>query len=148
MLLAGMVLATCLLVGFFYWTSLKDSGAPSFGGVSLSLEYADTEALRELGLGGREAIASDYGMLFIFPKPDRYGFWMKDMLMPIDIFWLDDKGQVVWIAEQVATSTYPSSFYPPVPALYVLETQAGFAATNAIATGTPLKLKNFSSVSK
>ena len=87
-------------------------------------------------------------MFFVFQKDGMYGFWMKDMLVPIDIFWLDDKGQVISIAEEVATSSYPNVFYPSAPARYVLETAAGFARTHAIATGTPLYLKNFGGVSK
>jgi len=122
--------------------------AASFGGVSLSLDYATTVAARELGLGGRESIAGDYGMLFVFPKDERYGFWMKDMLVPLDIFWLDAQGHVVSAAEEVATSTYPSVFYPAEPARYVLETVAGFAHAHGIATGTPLLLKNLPTVSE
>lgn len=129
---------------------IGDSQQPSakFGGVSLSMEFATTEAAREQGLGGRTSIPDNYGMLFVFPEDDLYGFWMKDMLVPIDIFWLDSKGQVVTIATNVATSTYPNVFYPTVPSRYVLETAAGFARTYTIATGTPLLLKTFPIVSK
>lgn len=119
-----------------------------FGGVSLRIEVATTSASQERGLGGRESIPNDYGMLFVFKDSDKYGFWMKDMLVPIDIFWLDDKGQVVSIIERVATSSYPNVFYPSAPARYVFETIAGFAQTHSIATGTPLHLKNFGDVSK
>ena len=119
-----------------------------FGGVSLSIEYATTEAAREKGLGGRENIPNDYAMLFVFPKDGIYGFWMKDTLVPLDIFWLDDQGQVVSIAPNVATSTYPHVFYPTTSARYVLETVAGFATQNTIATGTTLHLKNLKRVSE
>jgi uncharacterized protein len=119
-----------------------------FGGVSLRIEYAMTLEARERGLGGRTEIQKDYGMLFVFPKDDIYGFWMKDMLVPIDIFWLDSKGQVVFIISNIATSSYPNVFYPDKPARYVLETAAGFAKDNSVATGTSLQLKNFPSVSQ
>lgn len=119
-----------------------------FGGVSLKLDYATTEATREKGLGGRESIPSDYGMLFVFSRDDRYGFWMKDTLVPLDMFWLDAQGQVVSIAQNVATSSFPSVFYPSAPARYVLETIAGFAQEHNIATGTPLLLKDSPIVSE
>ena len=119
-----------------------------FGGVSLRIEVATTSASQERGLSGRGSIPSDYGMLFVFEKSDTYAFWMKDMLIPIDIFWLDDKGHVISIAENVATSSYPRVFYPNAPARYVLETVAGFARSHVIATGTPLVLKNFERVSE
>lgn len=119
-----------------------------FGGVSLRLDYATTNAARELGLGNRTSIPDDYGMLFVFAKDGLYGFWMKDTLVPLDMFWLDSQGHVVSIAENVATSSYPNVFYPSMPARYVLETTAGFAHAHFIATGTPLLLKNFPSVSQ
>jgi hypothetical protein len=87
-------------------------------------------------------------MLFVFEKSGLYGIWMKDMLVPIDIFWLDSKGQVVTIAPDVATSTYPSVFYPNALAQYVLETAAGVSRAYAIATGTALRLQKPSTVSK
>lgn len=87
-------------------------------------------------------------MLFVFPEDGYYGFWMKDTLVPLDIFWLDSKGQVVSMMIEVATSSYPDVFYPAAPARYVLETAAGFARVHTIATGTPLLLKKFPSVSK
>jgi uncharacterized membrane protein (UPF0127 family) len=73
---------------------------------------------------------------------------MKDTLVLLDIFWLDSKGQVVSIAQDVATSSYPNVFYPSAQARYVLETAAGFARAHTVATGTPLRLKNFPTVSK
>lgn len=119
-----------------------------FGGVSLRIEYATTSAAREKGLSGRVSIPNAYGMLFVFPMSDYYGFWMKDMLVPLDIFWLDDQGQVVWIQKDVATSTYPNVFKPTEPARYVLETVAGFADLYQVATGTPLLLQSWPTVLK
>ena len=87
-------------------------------------------------------------MLFVFAEADRYGFWMKDMLFSIDMFWLDDKGQVVHLEEDVSPETYPDVFYPMVPARFVLETNAGFALEHSITIGTPLVLKNSPTVSK
>ncbi len=120
----------------------------NFGGVPLKIELATTDETRQLGLGGRVSIPSDYGMLFVFPKSEKYGFWMKDTLVPLDMFWLDEGGKVVYIAQNVATSSYPAVFYPTAPGLYVLETVAGFAGAHGIATGTPLQLKNLPTVSK
>ncbi|MFA6519652.1 MAG: DUF192 domain-containing protein [Candidatus Paceibacterota bacterium] len=144
-------LAILLIIGFLqfvYKTPLPVAATAEFGGVSLILGYATTEAEREKGLSGRTSVPSDYGMLFVFQKEDYYGFWMKDMLVPIDIFWLDSQGQVVSIAEDVTVSTYPSVFYPNMPVRYVLETAAGFSRAHSVATGTPLLLKNFPTVSE
>jgi len=124
------------------------AGIAEFGGVSLNLDYATSTADRERGLGGRTSVPDGYGMLFVFSQDDRYGFWMKDMLVPLDMFWLDSKGHVVSIQENVATSSYPYVFYPTADARYVLETAAGFAHAHNITEGMPLLLKNFPIVSE
>lgn len=141
-----VVVAGGALIFLYKTETLQDVG--QFGGVSLRIEYATTPEVRERGLGGRTEIPNNYGMLFAFPKDDRYGFWMKDMLVPLDIFWLDNKGHVVYIASNVATSTYPNVFYPSTPARYVLETAAGFAREHNVKVGAPLLLKNFPGVTQ
>lgn len=58
----------------------------------LKVEIADTQEKRSRGLGGRESLASDSGMLFIFPKPDKYPFWMKGLKFPLDFIYIrEDK---------------------------------------------------------
>ena len=117
-----------------------------FAGVSLRIELATTTAKQELGLGGRTDVPDGYGMLFVFPKDGYYGFWMKDTLVPLDLFWLDADRKVVFIAPDVATTTFPNVFYPSKLARYVLEMRAGFARAHLVATGTPLLLKDSSDV--
>lgn len=144
-------LTVLALVFLISRTSPGGEGVPEtakLGGVSLILEYATTSADRERGLGGRASVPEGHGMLFVFPQSDLHGFWMKDMRVPIDIFWLDSSGRVVSVTRDIATSSYPSVFYPPSPVRYVLETAAGFARSHAIATGTPLILKKFPSVTE
>ena len=145
-LISGIVVLAGLGAFLYFHALSSDVTRGTFAGVSLRLEFATTSAARELGLGGRESLESDYGMLFAFPQPGFYGFWMKDTKVPLDIYWLDESGAVVSMAEGVATSTYPHVFYPAKEALYVLETAAGFGESHAVATGTPLVLKNFPKV--
>jgi len=112
----------------------------SLGGVSLRIDYATTNAERERGLNGRENVPYDYAMLFIFPIEGKYGFWMKDMLVPIDIFWLDDKGRIISIESEVATSTYPKVFYRRTGDVCPRNGRRIRRGHN-IATGTPFVLK-------
>ncbi|HEX8946642.1 MAG TPA: DUF192 domain-containing protein, partial [Candidatus Paceibacterota bacterium] len=107
---------------------------------AVRFEIATTTAAQERGLGGRASIPSDYGMLFVFTTPDRYGFWMKDMLVPIDIIWLSDTGMVLGVEDSVATSTYPHVFYAPEPVRYVLETRAGVASARGWSVGAHVPL--------
>ena len=148
-----LIIAVASVAYLFIYRTTAPPAEPAantaeFGGVSLSVDYATTTAARELGLGGRTDVPADYGMLFVFPTDDTYGFWMNDMLVPIDIFWLDAKGQVISVTPEISPETYPSVFYPPEPVRYVLETAAGFARTNSIVAGTSLLLKKFPTVSE
>jgi uncharacterized protein len=115
-----------------------------FGGVQVAIEYARTPAEREQGLSGRTEIPENYGMLFVFEKPSTYAFWMKDMQVPIDIFWLDENKNVLYFFENALPEKYPETYAPSEPALYVLETRAGFAKANNISVGATLSVQDFS----
>jgi hypothetical protein len=145
----GLLLILLVGAGAAYLYKTDTSAAQvAFGDTSLRLDYATTTEARELGLGGRESLPDDYGMLFVFPSDDLYGFWMQDMLVPIDLFWLDAQGQVIAVDPEIAPETYPNVFYPPEPVRYVLETAAGFAKAHRVTVGTSLYLKNLPSVTE
>lgn len=87
----------------------------------------DIPEARAKGLSGRNSLAANKGMLFIFPDDGIYGFWMKDMLFPIDIVWISADKRVVHVDSGVSPITYPRVFEPPLPVRYVLELPAGKA---------------------
>lgn len=66
----------------------------------LKVELADTQNKRTKGLGGRESLASDGGMLFIFPDADKRAFWMKGLSFPLDFIWIKG-GKVVDLTPNV-----------------------------------------------
>lgn len=103
----------------------------------LKVEIADSEGERGQGLGGRKSLARDQAMLFIFEKPDLYPFWMRAMEFPLDIIWLDENYQVVDLITEVKPESYPASYFvPDQAALYVLETNAGWAKKNNVKVGS------------
>ena len=59
------------------------------------LELAADAGLRARGLGGREKVPDDGGMLFVFPDTRNRSFWMKDCLIDIDLAFLDTRGRIV-----------------------------------------------------
>ena len=107
-------------------------------GRSFSLEVAATVQSRELGLGNRTSLPADHGMLFVFSHVAPECFWMKDMHFPLDMIWVSSDKKVVHIEQNVAPSTYPNSFCPVTPAKYVIELNAGTAATADIRNGESL----------
>lgn len=57
---------------------------------TLKVEIADTQDKRTKGLSGREKIASDEGILFIYPNLGKYQFWMKGLQFSLDFIWIKD----------------------------------------------------------
>ncbi len=111
------------------------------GDQTVHVYVADTDAERELGLSGRERLAPDEGMLFVFPIEGKFSFWMKDMKFPIDILWLSNDGTVIYIEENVSPDSYPEQFAPKSGlARYVLELPAGFASAHEIGVGDKAEL--------
>ena len=67
------------------------------------IETVDTNELRALGLSGRESIADDRGMMFVFDRSTTNNcFWMKDMKFSIDMIWLNEAKQVITVVEDVS----------------------------------------------
>ncbi|MBU0750498.1 DUF192 domain-containing protein [Patescibacteria group bacterium] len=140
-LLALGGISILLMYGILLWTPkpVEQTETPV---AEMQIEVVDTEAAREQGLSGRTDVPDNYGMLFVFETKDRYSFWMKDMLVPIDIIWLADDGSIVEIEDSVSPDTYPNSFTAPTPVKYVLETRARYARDNGwgIGTNVPIEL--------
>lgn len=107
---------------------------------NLNVEVADTDTERERGLSYKKSMNEDEGMLFIFDKTGKYGFWMKDMNFSLDILWLDEDGHVVYDADNVPPETYPGILMNDAPAKYVLELNAGEAEKYGIYLGTKLEI--------
>ena len=102
---------------------------------TFSVLIADTPTKRALGLSGREELASGYGMLFVFERSGNYPFWMKDMNFAIDILWINEDNEIIYVLEDIAPETYPTAFTSPEEALYVLEFPIGTVAETGIKLG-------------
>ena len=111
------------------------------GEVPIRVDIVVSDADRKKGLSNRSSVGENRdGMLFIFPASDTYGIWMKDMRFPIDIIWISAEKKVVHIEKNVEPFTYPKTFYPPVPAKYVVETSAHFTNAFNISVGQEVQL--------
>jgi uncharacterized membrane protein (UPF0127 family) len=123
--------------------ALEESATPTLviGGEHIRITIADTDELRTRGLGGRETLAHDEGMLFVFSFDARHAIWMKGMKFPIDILWLSEDGTIIDMRGNVSPDTYPAAFAPRSPARSVLELSAGFIRERSIAVGDRVELR-------
>ncbi|MBI4199238.1 MAG: DUF192 domain-containing protein [Chloroflexi bacterium] len=108
-------------------------------GVPFAVELAITPQERARGLAGRERLESGQGMLFLFEADGTPGFWMRGMLISLDMVWLDARGVVVGVTPDVPPVAPDASaplYFPPRPVRYVLEIAAGRAAAAGIRPGS------------
>lgn len=105
----------------------KESLAPvEIKGQVFTVEIPETRAERAKGLGGRESLAPDEGMLFVYDSPRRLSFWMKGMLIPLDFIWIRE-GKIVRLDENVQPEDYqpPETLRPEERVDQVLEVKSG-----------------------
>lgn len=122
--------------------SFGSSASATINGKKINLLIAKDEKDRQKGLSGRKSLAQNQGMIFIFDHPDRYGFWMKDMLFPIDIIYINTD-KVVYIVKNAPAGGQVQNltiYRPNDPANYVLELNAGQSDKLNIKEGTTVKL--------
>lgn len=137
-----IIVVLCLV--FVFFVSNREKPIPETLTVVIkektyTMQVARTALARERGLSKTNRIPHD-GMIFLFPKPGIYSFWMKDMNYPIDIIWIDKNFQIIEIKENIYPGTYPQVFTPQKESLYVLETQAGFVEEHNIKINDTIKL--------
>jgi len=105
------------------------------------LEVADTREEREAGLSGR-ALKQDEGMLFVFEKPCRPAFWMKGVLEPLDIIWIDDENKIIGVLERlpVCRGEDCDIYRPSSNISYAIELKGGTSGTLKLKIGQVLDI--------
>lgn len=117
------------------------------GDKTIKVTVAKTKELRTKGLSGVSNLDANSGMLFVFDKLNTNpSFWMKDMLIPIDIVWINDN-KIVKIDKSVPapTSNTPDNklkiYSAGQPVDYVLEVNSDFCEENNIKVENIVDLK-------
>jgi uncharacterized membrane protein (UPF0127 family) len=105
--------------------------------ITVNVEVADTEIKRATGLSNRRYLGDYDGMLFIFDEKVNRPFWMKDMLISIDIIFIDESGFIVDIAQEnePCTEYYCPQIMSSKMYKYVLEVNEGFCKSNGVEVG-------------
>lgn len=111
------------------------------GEATYTVDMAVKPEERQQGLSGRETMARNAGMLFVFEEEQQLQFWMKDMRFPLDIIWIDGQCRLIDVATDVPTPPPNADNHEipraqsPSPARYVLELNAGEWARAGLSPG-------------
>lgn len=144
---AVIALVAIIGVGYLLWQMTMQQQAVGLNHHTYYVSIARTPDELQRGLSGTDSLTADHGMLFIFPKEDKWAIWMKDMNYPIDIVWLDKDAVVNYMVKNASPSSYnaedptkSTQFAPDVPARYVIELPSGTIERTGIAIGDPAGL--------
>jgi|SRR3989338_83631 len=114
----------------------------TIGSFIVHAEVAKSAEEQSRGFSYRENLADGQGMLFLFPRPVRPGFWMKEMRFPIDIIWIRDDRIVGIITNlpipQVGQNL--AAYYPDGLVTAALEVPAGWSVRNGISNGDAIHI--------
>ena len=80
-------------------TSTLPTVAMSLGSRAFTLEVANTAETREYGLMRRDSMPADHGMIFVFDRPQKLGFYMKNTRIPLDIVFVAEDGAIISIKQ-------------------------------------------------
>jgi uncharacterized protein len=105
----------------------------TIGSGTYTIEIARSDPDRTRGLMGRESLASDHGMIFLFATEQRIAFWMKNVPFPLDIVFLDSGGKVVDMKRMLPFDL--RQVWSDVPARYAIELAAGAVKDNGLKIG-------------
>lgn len=109
------------------------TGVVTIGEHVFHVEVAATRGSQHRGLMGRESLAPDAGMLFVFDEPRFQSFWMFNTPLALDIAFIREDLTISSIdtMEPLTVTTHVSD----EPVLYVLEVAAGQFASRHIEAG-------------
>ena len=101
---------------------------------TIQAALADDQSERSQGLMDVNDLPKDRGMLFIFEEQQPLSFWMANTPLSLDIIFVNQNKEIVRIHQ----NTQPfaeKNFTSGEPAIYVVETNAGFCLNNDIQEG-------------
>lgn len=102
---------------------VPELGLIEVGDKTYKIETVSTDADMEQGLGGRDSLDPDMGMLFDFGEVlEEVQFNTKDMKFPIDIVFIGDDEEVIKIAKECEPG---NDIFTCSNVRYVLEVNAG-----------------------
>ena len=109
------------------------------GAASFTVEIADTDEERRIGLMYRTKLPENGGMLFDFTHENRVqSMWMKNTLIPLDMAFIAKDGRIVRI-EAMTTPRSLASISSGEPVAAVLEVAGGRLAASGVKAGDTVR---------
>ena len=96
-------------------------------------EIAATPDSRQTGLMQRTMMASQRGMLFVFPEVAKHCMWMRNTLLPLSVAFLDDQGRIINIEDMQPQTE--NNHCAAKPARYALEMNLGWFKSRGVGAG-------------
>ncbi len=98
------------------------------------MEIATDETSRAAGLMRRASLATNTGMLFVFPRAQQVAFWMKETSLPLSVAYINGTGRIVEIHDLEPFNEH-SVFSSSSNIVYVLEVTRGWFLKNQVLAG-------------
>lgn len=129
------LLATSLLMALPGWTQQAQLPLLElFAGMHrIEAEVAATSASRQTGMMHRTSMATQRGMLFVFPEVARHCMWMRNTLLPLSVAFLDEKGRIINVEEMQPQTD--DNHCATKPARYALEMNPGWFKSRGLGAG-------------
>ncbi len=112
------------------------------GTVQFTVDVADSVEERSQGLMFVEEMATMQGMLFVYERPQRASFWMRNTLIPLDMVFADENG-VVQNIHAMAQPLDETPIFGGEDIQFVLEINGGLAAMLGLEVGDQLQHPSF-----
>ena len=84
-----------LCFGLLLLTGSAQAASLRIGGETYQIELATTTEQRRLGLMHRSSLGSREGMLLVYPQAGNHRIWMKNVLIPLKVYWIDEDYTVI-----------------------------------------------------
>ncbi|HDZ58358.1 MAG TPA: DUF192 domain-containing protein [Pseudomonas xinjiangensis] len=119
-----------------------DTAEVMLGGKVFELEVVADPASRTQGLMGRTELGDNQGMLFDFPMGTQPAIWMRNMVISLDLLYVDAEGRLVQLFDKVPPcAAMPCDVYrADRPLRFVIEVPAGTAERAGLQIGDNLDL--------
>jgi len=108
------------------------------GSHELIVELAVSDHEQETGLMNRASLGSDQGMLFVFDQPKEASFWMHNTSIPLDLAYLDEKGEILEILPLVPFEERPVNSKSSKVA-YALEVNRDWFSSRGLKAGAKVQ---------